>query len=135
MKTNDNKLTNAETPHSSKRRLDAWVIPAKGDEMETVNIQKFKCSICGELYDNPEEARSCEDKPVSQDKGVKIGDTVLITGGDGTGKNAIVEKIWIIDKCWGHYAWKRYWHTVCLGAEIIDGFGNRVLTFDNYEPV
>ncbi len=64
---------------------------------------------------------------------MKVGDTVIITQGDGEGSKAIVESIHIYDKEWGHYAWDRYWHTVGLTAKVVDGWGHRSLTFDSYK--
>jgi hypothetical protein len=70
---------------------------------------------------------------VSQDKGVKVGDVVLVTKGDGAGSKATVESRFIFDMEWGHYAWERYWHTVGLTAKLNDSWGTRQLTFDSYE--
>jgi hypothetical protein len=97
-------------------------------------VHKFyACEICGEEYGTEKEAIECESKPISEDKGVKVGDIVRITGGDGKGKEAKVTRVYIIDKDWGHYSWKRYWHTVALNADIINHWGSRMLTFDQYE--
>lgn len=93
----------------------------------------YECSVCGAEYETEKEAASCERKKVTKDKGVKKGDTIKITNGDGTGKYATVEDIFIYSKYWGHYAWKRYWHTVGLNAKLIDDWGSRQLTFDDYE--
>ena len=101
--------------------------------METITKTQYKCGICGAVYDTVGGATRCEEKPLSADKGVKVGDEVLITNGDGTGKRAKVTSVSVLDKEWGHYAWERYWHTVVIHADIIDGFGSRMLTFDSYE--
>lgn len=103
--------------------------------MKEIQIIKYECEICGETYSKPEDALSCEGKPISGDKGVKIGDTVLVTGGEGAGQKGIVEKTWIFDKYWGHYAWERYWHTVGLTVKMIESYGNRQLTFDQYKTL
>ena len=50
----------------------------------------YKCAVCGHVYDTKDEAESCSSRPVSQDKGVGVGDTVLITSGDGRGETATV---------------------------------------------
>lgn len=103
--------------------------------MKTVTRKFYQCSICDEEYSTKKEALSCESKPVSKDRGVKVGDTVLITGGQSTGKQGKVTRKWIIDKYWGHYAWERYWHTVVLEVDVIDSWGSRMLTFDNYKVI
>lgn len=103
--------------------------------MKTITRKFYKCSICDEEYSTKKEALSCESKPISQDKGVKVGDTILITGGEGARKQAKVTRKYIIDKYWGHHVWKRYWHTVALNADIIDSWGSRMLTFDHYEVI
>ena len=103
--------------------------------VDKVNTTLYKCSICDAVYGTEREALNCEKRPRSKDKGVKIGDIILITGGDGTGQKAKVTSIFVYDKSWGHYAWERYWHTVGLSADIIGGYGSRQLTFDDYEVV
>ena len=100
--------------------------------MEPITIIKYQCEICKHLYKTKEDAFGCEEKPISQDTGVKIGDTVLITDGEGSGEKAKVESRWVVDKHWGHYAWDKYWHTVAIGAAVDSG-GNRLLTFDSYK--
>jgi len=100
--------------------------------MKTFQIQQYQCEICGYHYGTAEAAQTCESKPVSEDKGVKIGDVVLVTNGDGQGMKAQVESRFIINMEWGHYAWERYWHTVGITAKVLDSGGYRQLTFDNY---
>ena len=95
----------------------------------------YKCEICGNSYAEISSALTCEAKEVTYDRGVKVGDIVRITGGQRTGDLAKVTKVYITDKDWGHYAWKRYWHTVSLHADLMDGRGSRLLTFDHYELV
>lgn len=103
--------------------------------MKQFSVQRFKCETCGHVYETAAEAVKCETKPVTQDKDVKIGDTIRIVRGEGQGL-AKVEERFIIDKDWGHYAWERYWHTVGLSAKCIDaGWGHRMLTFDDYEVI
>lgn len=96
-------------------------------------VVTYECSICKSSYSTEDEAIECEGKKISQDRGVKEGDIVIITQGDGTGKEALVKEVFIINKEWGHYAWKRYWHTVALEADIIGEWGTRMLTFDSYK--
>jgi len=101
--------------------------------MEEKQITRYQCEICYQLYDSKEDALECESKPISQDKGAKLGDEIVITKGDGAGQRGIVTSRFIYDKHWGPYAWKRYWHTIGLCADIIDSWGSRQLTFDDYE--
>jgi hypothetical protein len=103
--------------------------------MKPIQQTIYKCEICGHTYSNEKDALDCESQPISQDKGVKVGDKVLITNGDGKGELGTVETVYIIDKEWGHYAWKRYWHTVALTASLDKSYGHRMLTFDSYERV
>lgn len=103
--------------------------------METILEVNYKCSICGTTYKDEKSAYDCEEKPISQDKGVKVGDKVFILSGDGTGEIATVKRRMVVDKSWGHYAWERYWHTVMISADIDGSYGSRQLTFDAYEPV
>lgn len=53
--------------------------------------------------------------------------------GDGKGQMAKVTKIFVYSMDWGHYAWKRYWHTVGITADLVESWGSRQLTFDSYE--
>lgn len=103
--------------------------------MKTIKLERYECEICKQSYDTIEAARECESKPVTQDKGVKVGDEVLITGGDGRGLRCKVESIGVHDKDWGHYAAKRYWHTVFLVGKVVDSWGHRQLSYDQYEPI
>ena len=103
--------------------------------IEVVTIERFKCPTCGATYGERHLAELCAARPVSQDRGVKVGDTVRITGGDGAGGTATVERISVLGRDWGHYAWERYWHTVALHAKVNGSWGHRMLTFDNYELI
>jgi len=109
------------------------LLRVQGYNMKEFSVKKYKCEICDHVYDNQNDAELCESKSISQDKGVKVGDTVFITGGEGKGSMAKVRSVYIVDMNWGHYAWERYWHTVSLTADVIEGFGSRLLTFDQYE--
>lgn len=100
-----------------------------------IQIKKYQCNICKKIYDSEQRALKCESKPISQDKGVQIGDIVVIKNGDGAGEKAKVTEVYIIDMEWGHYAWDRYWHTVALCADIIGKYGSRQLTYDNYAVI
>ena len=99
-----------------------------------INIS-YKCEICETSYVSESAALECESKKVTYDKGVKIGDIVRIIGGEGSGELAKVVNVYVIDMHWGHYAWKRYWHTVALEGECLNRSGTRILTFDHYELV
>lgn len=99
---------------------------------EPVHITHYRCRTCRHVFTSQSSADACEGKPVTYDRGVKVGDKVRITDGDGKGSTATVECIHIIDREWGHYAWERYWHTVALTAKVDNSYGHRMLTFDNY---
>ncbi len=103
--------------------------------MKEIIVTTYQCEKCLTQYKNEKEALQCEAEPITQDKGVKVGDIVIITQGDGTGSKAKVTKTWIIDRDWGHYAWEKYWHTVAISADIIGSYGSRMLTFDSYKPI
>jgi hypothetical protein len=100
-----------------------------------IQLQRFRCDICKTLYNTKTEALSCESQPISHDMGIEISDVVLVVTGDRMGEKARVISTWIIDKYWGHYAWERYWHTVGLSVEYIDGHAVRMLTYDDFERV
>lgn len=99
------------------------------------NITKYVCEICGAEYSSSNVAISCESKPISKDKGVNIGDKVLIIKGDGFGKKGLVKNVNVFSKEWGHYNWERYWHTIGLLVDVVGSFGSRLLTFDDYEAI
>lgn len=101
--------------------------------MKKIRQTVYQCEICKKIYRTEKDAKECESRPVSRDRGVKVGDTVLITGGDGSGKVANVIEVSVFSRGWGHYAWGRYWHTVGLTADVVGGYASRVLTFDQYE--
>ena len=96
--------------------------------MKTISVTKYVCDICGHEYLNIEDAQQCEARPVTHDKGVKVGDTVLITGGEGMGEEAIVKKVRI-------YSGYHYPHTVVIDADLIHSWGTRTLVFNQYEKV
>jgi len=100
---------------------------------ETKTTTTYTCEICDTEYCTEKEALDCEKQTITQNKGVKIGDEVMITYGDDTGYKATVTKISICDKYEGHYAWERYWHTPILTADV--NGGTRLLHWDWYEVV
>lgn len=101
--------------------------------MNKITTTKYQCETCHGIYDEETKARRCEEKEITGDRGADIGDTVLITSGEGSGKKAVVESIHLKSMYWGHYSWERYWHTISVTAEVVDGFGGRNLTFDSYK--
>lgn len=102
-------------------------------EVVTKTTTRYKCGLCGELWGTEADAATCESRPVSKDKGVNVGDFIRITTGEGQGP-ATVTQVYVIKKTWGHYAWKRYWHTIGLVADCESG-GTRPLTFDDYDVI
>lgn len=103
--------------------------------MKLITKEFWQCEKCGKEYNSVKEAKSCESKKITMDSGVKVGDIVLITTGESAGQKGKVEKVFIYDKYWGHYAYERYWHTVGLDVKCIESWGNRQLTFDDYKLI
>lgn len=103
--------------------------------MKIVQKTFYECGICGKEYSDENEVKRCEAKPITQDKGVKVGDIVMIKAGDGVGHKAKVTRRFIIDQDWGHYFPERYHHTVALMADVIGSWGSRQLTWDDYEII
>ena len=93
-------------------------------------INKYQCEICEKQYDTPEEAKKCEALPVRNDRGVKVGDLVLITSGDGSGHKLRVRNIHVTQPGWGP---ARFDHSVYLVGDVIDSWGSRQLSYDSYE--
>ena len=110
-------------------------------DMDEVIERRYRCGICKHEYKTAREALECEESPLREGKGVKIGDTVMITGGQGSGCLAKVESLSVAEKYWCQGSWKYYWHTVMVSAHILEGqhkIGSRWLTFDQYyiiEPI
>lgn len=103
--------------------------------MKTKHTTIYECEICHYTFGSIDDALVCESKPVTGDKGVKVGDKVRVFRGDGAGDDyAKVKKVFVFEKNWGHYLWERYWHTVGLVVDFVDG-GSRTLTFDDYDTV
>jgi len=101
--------------------------------MKTVSQEFYQCEKCNEQYTDKEQAEKCEARAITEDKGVKKGDVILITRGDGSGNTAVVTSTHVKSMTWGHYAAKRYWHTVGVVADLITDWGSRSLTYDDYE--
>lgn len=104
-------------------------------EIKTV----YRCEICQEPYESEEEARICEARPVTQNiqfhSLLKRGDLVKITNGDSKGRVGRVLRSIIFSRWWGHYAADRYWHTIGYEVEVVEFWGQRLLTFDDYGPI
>ncbi len=101
--------------------------------MKVIPVTQYQCETCKTIYHHECEALRCESRAVSQDRGVKIGDRVRITGGDGKGNLCEVESVSIINMGWGHHFADRYWHTIAVSGKVIDSWGSRFLTHDDYE--
>lgn len=101
--------------------------------MKEVIITKYKCDACGYEYGTKEACLECEKVPISEDKGVKVGDIVLVTAGQGGGCQAKVESVHVISNDWGP---KYYHHTIAVNAKLIGGLpGNRYLCFTDYKVI
>ena len=101
--------------------------------MKTVTTTTYVCEVCGQGYDTPAEAIVCEARPVTHDRGVKVGDTVIVSAGDGTDCKALVTSLGVTKTGWGP---KVFNHSVVLCGDILEvrdkGF-SRVLHFDSYK--
>jgi len=98
--------------------------------MKTVSYTRYICETCGKDYRSEQEANNCESIPIKYDKGVKIGDEVLITSGDGKGLRCKVNFVGVHQPGWGP---KQYDHAVYLSGDVIDSWGSRQLSHDSYE--
>lgn len=103
--------------------------------VEKLYLIKYRCGVCGEAYNNETRANECESRPITDDKGVKVGDVVIITAGEGKGEKAVVKNRIIFDREWGHYMWERYWHSVGLAVNLLNNTGSRQLTYDCYRTI
>jgi hypothetical protein len=107
--------------------------------MKKLTYGGYVCQICNMEYPAQEWALKCESKPVTKDKGVQVGDIVLITKGVGVGEPAKVIKRLIFSCRWQVGDWEQYWHTAGVhvilrsSSELVTF--SRALTFDNYEIV
>jgi hypothetical protein len=101
--------------------------------MKEIQHTSYQCETCRKEYETAEAARLCENKEVTHDRYVKVGDEVTVTVGDGVGKWCKVTLVGVLDREWGHHAWERYWHTVFLVGNV-QGGGTRMLLWDQYEP-
>jgi hypothetical protein len=99
-------------------------------EMKEIQTTHYQCEVCGAKYNSKGNALACEAVPVKHDKGVKVGDLVRITAGDGTGSLCKVTSIHIREPGWGP---KDYDHTVFVCGDVVDSWGSRQLSFNSYE--
>jgi hypothetical protein len=95
-------------------------------------ITQYVCEVCCQVYYNEQDALKCEATPLKDDKGVKVGDIVLITEGDGKGHNAKVTDIKVLPPT---YYTDKYHHSIALTADVIDSWGCRFLTCTDYEVI
>ena len=100
--------------------------------MKVHQITKYECEVCGRQYDNLDWAANCELIPLKHDTGVKVGDTVRILSGEGSGSMARVTAVLVHEPGWGP---PQYDHSVYVLADVENGWGSRQLSFDSYEVV
>lgn len=98
----------------------------------------YQCEICGEHYEKEEDALECESIPVTQDKGVKIGDFVINAGGFCKVVDVKIfsrsDALMMRD----HSDCFSYIHTICLKVIYHANFqpkkhGTTILHFDDYD--
>ncbi len=94
-------------------------------------ITRFVCEICDTKFLGQKEAEECESKEVTMNKGVKVGDMVLVTKGPESGNKTMVIAIGACPKGNGSPDWNKIWHTIGVTIRV----GNRELTllYDQYE--
>ena len=90
----------------------------------------YVCEKCRKSFDSRMAAARCESVPITQDRGVKVGDIVRITYGQGAGARGLVERISVLDSEYAPV--KGYTHTIALSVKCIDSYGNRFLLHDHY---
>lgn len=98
--------------------------------MRTKQVTEYICETCGHSFGTEAAAQACEKRSVTHDKGVKVGDIIVITQGEGAGEKAKVTDRFIFGSDWGP---SRYSHTVGLNAALVNSWGSRQLTFDSYK--
>ena len=98
--------------------------------MKTETSTKYICEICGAKYNSSAEAIQCESIPVKHDKGVKVGDKVRITAGDGIGLLCTVENVCVYSPGWGPPI---YDHAVYMVGKVEGSWGHRQLSHNSYE--
>lgn len=98
--------------------------------MTTKIISKHECVVCNANYPIADEANKCELIPVSQDKGTKAGDIVVITHGFYRGERARVLNTFICSQNW--YS-KHNWHTIGIFVDILGYDRGISLSYDEYK--
>ena len=91
---------------------------------------KYICEVCGANYNTADEANKCEAIPVKHDRGVKVGDKVRITSGDGIGLLCTVENVRVHSPGWGPAT---HDHAVYLIGKVEGSWGHRQLSHNSYE--
>jgi len=89
-----------------------------------IEVKRYQCELCGHIFETEEHALNCESRPVTQRKH-KIGDQVMVLGGEGKGEIGVVKQCSYSPISWGP---KRYWHMPLYIVDV-EG-GSRMLTFD-----
>ena len=98
--------------------------------MKVAQYTKYVCEICGQSYDTADAASQCESIPIKHDKGVKVGDKVRITAGEGTGMLCTVETVAVHSPGWGPSI---YDHAVFVTGKVDNSWGHRQLSHNSYE--
>jgi hypothetical protein len=100
--------------------------------MKIEQITKYICEVCEARHDTAEGASKCESIPVKHDKGVKVGDKVRITAGDGIGLLCTVENVRVHSPGWGP---STHDHAVYLIGKVDGSWGHRQLSHNSYEVI
>ena len=98
--------------------------------MRVEHHTKYICEVCGANYNTADEANKCEAIPVKHDRGVKVGDKVRITAGDGIGLLCTVENVRVHSPGWGP---STHDHAVYLIGKVEGSWGHRQLSHNSYE--
>ena len=98
--------------------------------MKVEHHTKYICEVCGASYNTADEANKCEAIPVKHDRGVKVGDKVRITSGDGIGMLCTVENVRVHSPGWGP---STHDHAVYLIGKVDGSWGHRQLSHNSYE--
>jgi hypothetical protein len=97
--------------------------------MKQIITVEWQCEICKECYKTKAEAEECEAMFVEGGKrGVKIGDSVYVKSGQGSGEFCTVDKTYVVQRS---YCGDRYWHTLAVRIKFPDK-SVRNLMLDEY---
>src|SRR3972149_603278 len=83
-------------------------------EMKTIITERYQCEICNHTYDTKKEALDCEQRPLTTDSGVIVGDVVRIIKGSAKGKIGTVNFSYMLASEYGH----TYWHSRMIMVDI-----------------